>query len=103
MLETTKNIKEDLKGLGFKNKDIRVRTTFIRKTGGKVSITIFNNENYLKFKIIRALLRLNYGVIITGKNYLIISADYQLSRKLNVYKGNNKFKEYILREPREKC
>jgi len=88
MLENTKNIRKELKEVGFELSDIRISNKWSRKNGCNTQITIFNDEKYLKFRIIRKLLKLGYGVSLLGKN-LIIHSNYPLSGNLFVVKGNN--------------
>lgn len=89
MLEQTKNIKQELKQAGIKTSDIRIRNVWSRKTGCKTTISIFNSGDYIKFSVIRKLLKLGYGVsVIKNINHLLIHTDYEL-KGLRIIVGND--------------
>jgi hypothetical protein len=88
MLEQTKNMKQELTEAGIIRKDIKIRYVWSRMHGCKTSIHIQDCEKYIKFIIIRKLLKSGYGVIISNKQHLMITTDYQL-RGLTIVTGND--------------
>jgi hypothetical protein len=85
MLETTKTIKQDLKNSGIELKDIQVEAKYSKLNGYSWNIVIYNPEKYLKFRIIRKILRLGYGVGVSRKyQNLSIFTDYSLRKYINL-------------------
>jgi hypothetical protein len=98
MLNQTKYTKEDLIRCGINKKDLRIHTPFDykHKGWGNPKICIFNSENYCKFKIIRALLKLFSVTVVIKDNkpvHLFVEYNYAEKGKLSIFNINlNKFK-----------
>ncbi len=98
MLNQTRGTKADLINAGIPKKDLSVLTPFDfkHKGYGAAQVIIYNSANYVRFKVIRKLLKLGYGVVVSIKEnkpcHLSVFADYSI-KGLNVFDLNKN--EYL--------
>lgn len=94
MTENIRQIKKDLQEAGIELHDIRIKNYWTKRQGQRIQISIFNKtipevEKYLKFRIIRKLIKSGFGVITTEKRSLfLVSVEYPFYNCLTITNGN---------------